>query len=67
METKRLITYTLYSHNLWEPHKSFDPNITVKDFGRKVWTEILKADKIVYVNPRGLSIILKDKNGTKSY
>lgn len=65
METKRLINYTLYSHNLWEPHRSFAPDIKLDDFGRGVWSEILKADKIVYVNPKGTSIILKDKNGTK--
>lgn len=65
METKRLITYTLYPYNLWESHRSFAPDIKLDDFGRGVWSEILKADRIVYVNPKGTSIILKDKNGTK--
>ena len=65
METKHALTYTLYSHNLWHPHRSFAPDIKIDDFGRKVWSEILKANTIIYVNPKGTRIILKDKNGKK--
>lgn len=65
MEVRYPLIYTVYSHNLWEPHRSFAPDISLEDFGRQVWKDILKADKVVYVNPRGQSIILKDKNGVK--
>ena len=65
MEYKFCHTYTLYAQNLWNPWKSFSPDIKLDDFGRMVWSDIKKADRIVYVNPRGTSIILKDKNGTK--
>ena len=65
METKHALTYTLYSHNLWQPHRSFAPDIKLDDFGKGVWSEILKGTKVVYINPRGTSIVLRDKNGVK--
>ena len=65
METRYVLTYTVYAHNLNNPFDSFSPDITVRDFGRNVYDDIYKADKVVYVNPRGTSIILRDKNGEK--
>lgn len=63
---EKLLIYTLYSHNLSEPGRSFATDITLKDFDRGVYHRDLKeAKKVVYVNPRGQSIILKDKNGVK--
>lgn len=65
LETKHAVVYTLYSHNLWDSSRSFAPDIKLDDFGRKVWSEVLKADRVVYVNPKGHSVILRDKNGVK--
>lgn len=65
MEYRYCLTYTLYAQNLKEPSKSFSPDIKLNDFGRGVYRDILKANKIVYFNPKGISIILKDKNGQK--
>lgn len=65
MEYRYCLTYTLYAHNLRDPAKSFDGNIKLEDFGRGVWKDILKAKKILYCNPRGHTVTLKDKNGSK--
>lgn len=65
LETKHCLTYTLYSHNLWRPERSFAEDIKLEDFGRQVWNDITKANKVVYINPKGTSIILRDKNGVK--
>lgn len=65
MEVRFALTYTLYSSNLKDPSRSFASDIKLNDFGRGVWRDILKAKKIVYCNPRGTSVVLKDKNGEK--
>lgn len=65
MEYRFALTYMLYAQNLKDFSRSFAPDITVNDFGRGVWRDILKATKVVYQNPRGISIILKDRNGEK--
>lgn len=63
---EKVLTYTLYPNNLTDPHRSFSPDITLKDFTRKIgWFNLKDARTIKYVNPRGTSIILKDKNGVK--
>jgi hypothetical protein len=66
METRFAMTYTLYAQNLTNPARSFAPDITLKDFRRNVWTDVFKANKVVYINPRGTSIILKDRHGEKT-
>lgn len=65
MEYRYSLTYTLYAQNLKNPSRSFAPDININDFGRGVWRDMLKATKVVYQNPRGTNIVLKDKNGEK--
>lgn len=64
--SEKLSMYTLYSFNLTDPHKSFDSNITLSDFTRKIdYLNMKDAKTIKYINPRGTSIVLKDKHGVK--
>jgi len=65
MEYRFTLTYTLYAHNLKDYSRSFSPDIKLNDFGKGVWKDILKAKKIQYCNPRGHTIVLKDKRGEK--
>jgi hypothetical protein len=65
MEVRYALTYTLYSSNLKDPSRSFASDIKLNDFGKGVWRDILKAKKVQYCNPRGHTIILKDKSGEK--
>lgn len=63
---ERLLTYTLYAQNLTEGHRSFDGSLSIKDFTRNVYFKDLNnARTVKYVNPRGQTIILRDKNGVK--
>lgn len=50
---------TLYSHNLNEPYKSFDTNLTIKDFRKDVHWAVARAKKVVYKNPKGEAVIIK--------
>ena len=62
----KLLTYTVYSNNLEIPSRSFASDICVKDFNRNIdWKNFGDAKIIKYINPRGLTIILKDRNGQK--
>jgi len=66
MYFERLIVYTLYPHNLTNGYDSFKPTITLKDFTRNIdYINMKDARTVKYVNPRGHTIILKDKNGNK--
>lgn len=66
MKEEKLIVYTVHAHNLEDPSNSFNSNITIKHFNRGIdWKNFADAKKIVYVNPKGQSIILKDKLGVK--
>jgi hypothetical protein len=66
MFIQKIITYTVYAHNLEDHSRSFSKDITVKDFNRNIdWRNFAEAKRIVYVNPKGISITLKDKNGVK--
>lgn len=66
MYEEKVITYTVYSHNLEDPSRSFAKDLTVKDFNRNIdWKNFSTSKKITYVNPKGQTVILKDKNGTK--
>jgi len=61
----KLVIYTLYSYNLDQPHRS--PDITLKDFNRKIDQWALKDAKIVkYVNPLVHTVILRSKYGSKT-
>lgn len=51
---------TLYSHNLNESHKSFANDLTLADFKSNLKWEIKDAHRIVYVNPRGEVVVLKE-------
>lgn len=53
------INVTLFSHQLNEPHRSFDNTLTVKDFKKSLYWTIVKAKKVVYVNPKGEELRLK--------
>lgn len=66
MNDQKLIIYTVYSSNLENPSRSFAGDITIRDFNRNIdWKNFSDAKIIKYVNPRGVSIILKDGHGTK--
>lgn len=63
---QKLITYIVYAHNLEDPSKSFSKTISIKDFNRGIdWRNFSEAIKIVYVNPKGQSILLKNKKNVK--
>lgn len=53
------ISVHLFSHQLNEPHRSFDNTLTVKDFKKSLYWTIVKAKKVVYVNPKGEELRLK--------
>lgn len=55
------INVKLYSHNLKQVYRSFDTNLTVKDFHAGLEWTIIRAKKVTYVNPKGEELVLKDK------
>ncbi len=64
---EKLVVYTLYPQNLTNGYDSFKPSITLKDFTRNIDYVNLKEAKIItYINPKGTSFILRDKNGSKT-
>lgn len=66
MKEEKLIVYTVYAHNLEDPSNSFNPKISIKHFNKNMdWKNFGDAKKIIYVNPKGHSIILRDKKGIK--
>lgn len=55
------IAVTLYAHDLKEPSKSFAERYHISDFKQGLFWTIKKARKVTYTNPRGTSMILKEK------
>lgn len=61
MITSKLMFYTLYAHNLKEPHKSFNTDLSLKDFTLDL--QAYEAECVVYVNPRCEELVIfKGKN-----
>lgn len=56
-----IINMTLYAHNLIEPYKSFETTLKLSDFKSFLQRDLQEAKKVVYCNPKGESIVLKDK------
>ncbi len=56
-----IINVTVYAHNLINPHDSFNPNLGLEDFVKSFYYDFKNARRVVYVNPKGESTILKDK------
>ncbi len=51
---------TVYAHNLINPHDSFNQDLTLEDFVKSFYYDFKNAKRVVYINPRGEEVILKD-------
>ena len=58
-----IINMTLYSHNLIEPHKSFETSLKLSDFKSFLQRDLQEAKKVMYMNPKGEVFVLKGPDG----
>lgn len=56
-----IINITVYAHDLVEPHKSFDTSLKLSDFKSFLQRDLQEARNVVYSNPKGEVIVLKEK------